>query len=89
MTPAVRAALAIAISLLILTAAAAPHTHGGNLGTHGCLACVTAGGDETAPQSTEVVPRPAWHAVLPGEQTSPPVTGAPLGAIPGQSPPCA
>ena len=84
---AVRAALAIAAVLLLLTSAVAPHVHEGPLGAHACLACAAAGGEEAAPQTPDVAPRalPA-AAALPAAPAAP-VTGKPLGAVSGQSPP--
>lgn len=82
-----RTALAIATVLAVLLTAVAPHVHGGPLGDHGCLACVTAGAEEATPATPDVIPRalrvePIQNAYLP-----PLASGAPLGAVPGQSPP--
>jgi hypothetical protein len=89
-TRSVRGLVALASALLILVSATAPHVHSSALGTHACLACVAAGGEEAAPTSPDVAPRrvvaaPLDECALP----EPPVTGAPLGAVPGQSPPAA
>lgn len=86
-TPRVRVALALAAVALLLLGAAAPHVHAGVLGTHGCVACVTAGGEESSCQTPDAAPR-AVHAVdVARAAPRPPVTGVALGAIPGQSPP--
>lgn len=85
--PAVRVVLAIAAIVLVLTAAVAPHVHEGRLGSHACLACVAAGGEEAASQTPDVAPRPLVSGEVPHFQPDAPVFGLPLGAIPGQSPP--
>ncbi|GEJ59265.1 hypothetical protein [Anaeromyxobacter diazotrophicus] len=82
-----RAALAIATIVLVLTAAVAPHVHEGPLGTHACLACVAAGGEEATGHTPDVAPRPLEPAAVVVVLPAAPVFGLPLGAIPGQSPP--
>jgi hypothetical protein len=82
-----RSALAAALALALLVAAAAPHEHAGATGTERCLACVVHHADAARP----AVPVPASPPAVEGEPARapglPPVCGAPLGAIPGQSPP--
>jgi hypothetical protein len=84
---ALRAALAILATLMLLAGLAAPHHHDAPLGSHECLACSVGGAGE----ARDVTPRPERPAASPGrvaiEPGLPPVTGAPLGAVPGQSPP--
>lgn len=82
-----RVVLAIAAIVLVLTAAVAPHVHEGRLGSHACLACVAAGGEEAAPQTPDVAPRPLPAADVVLAAPAAPVTGKPLGAVSGQSPP--
>jgi hypothetical protein len=83
-----RALVAAILALTLLVAATAPHVH-----PH-----AAAGGDEcavctlrhTAPQGSatpDVAPVVHVAAVLAGTPALPPVFGAPLGAVPGQSPP--
>jgi hypothetical protein len=89
MTPPVRAALALGTVLLLLLGAAAPHAHGGDLGTHGCVACVAAAGEEAVAATPAVAPRFVPARPVPPPWQGPPSAGAPLGAVPGQSPPTA
>jgi hypothetical protein len=83
----VRVLLAIAATVLLLAGLAAPHHHAAPGSTHDCVACTVGAGLEAA-DATPALPPPAWHrearAAGPGAD---PVTGAPLGAVPGQSPP--
>ncbi len=88
-TRPVRCALALASILFVLVSATVPHVHDTALGSHACLACVAGGGEEAAPAAPDVAPRPVVVAALPEAAPEPPVTGAPLGAVPGQSPPVA
>jgi hypothetical protein len=85
----VRFALAIFLATFVLLGAAAPHEHGSALGTHACAACVTAGAEEARGETPDVSPRP--HAAAAARDAYMPLIarGAPLGAIPGQSPPAA
>lgn len=84
-----RAVLATVLSILLATAAIAPHVHVGTLGADECAACVASGrGAEPArSQTPDVAPQAVTvdePVLRPGLA---PVLGAPLGAIPGQSPP--
>jgi len=84
-----RAAVAAALSLYLALVAVAPHAHGltGGHGGEECAVCVARGGEAAKPQIPCLAPTavPAGEVVLaPGLA---PVAGAPLGAIPGQSPP--
>ena len=87
--PLVRALLAVAAILLVLVTGVAPHTHDGALGRHACVACAAAGSEEAACASPDVAPRQLVVASITCDPPAPPVTGAPLGAVPGQSPPAA
>ncbi|HEX9288437.1 MAG TPA: hypothetical protein VF904_02850 [Anaeromyxobacteraceae bacterium] len=84
-----RAVLAAAMAALVLLTGVAPHAHGGPLGAHTCVACVAAGGEEAACETPDVAPRPLAAVELADVTRAAPVTGFPLGAIPGQSPPSA
>ncbi len=84
-----RGVIALGSILLVLATAGAPHVHGSALGSHACLACVAAGGEEAAPESPDVAPRSLAVAAIADPAPESPVTGAPLGAVPGQSPPTA
>lgn len=85
----VAAGLAI-LFLLLLALAGAPHVHDGHLrGAERCAACVVRGAEAVASQVPDLAPAPAVEpapVLAPGAS---PVTGAPQGAIPGQSPPSA
>jgi hypothetical protein len=85
-----RAVLAAALSLALVLAAGTPHLHASPHGPEECAACVVrSGGDVARCQVPELAPssRPVGR-VPPGPPVSP-VSGAPLGAVPGQSPPAA
>jgi hypothetical protein len=85
--PRVRVALAIALAGLVLLGAASPHEHDTALGTHACAACVTASSDEARSETPDLAPR-LHPPVQLREPCAPAIaTGAPLGAVPGQSPP--
>ncbi len=84
-----RTSFALAAALLVLLTGAAPHTHNGALGRHACVACVASGGEEAVYAAPDVAPRPLVADAVVDTAPAPPVTGAPLGAIPGQSPPVA
>jgi len=84
-----RAILAAALALTLALAAVAPHVHLGPHGPEDCSACLVRGADAATAQTPDLTPRavPAGEVALaPGLH---PVTGAPLGAVPGQSPPAA
>jgi hypothetical protein len=85
----VRAALSLLAVLLVLVTAVAPHVHAGDAGRHGCVACVvsSSGCEEAGSEIPEVGPPPEASATIPSELSVFPVTGRPLGAVPGQSPP--
>ncbi len=88
-TPPVRALLAAAAISLVLLTTIAPHVHGGVLGRHSCVACATASGEEAGCAEPDMAPpHLVGEAAIPSAP-EPPVTGAPLGAVPGQSPPAA
>ncbi|HSN93090.1 MAG TPA: hypothetical protein VLS93_17800 [Anaeromyxobacteraceae bacterium] len=82
-----RAALAAALALLVLLGAAAPHVHAGPRGDHDCLACTARGAEEARAQAPDLRPAARPEGPAPRRPGLAPVTGAPLGAVPGQSPP--
>lgn len=86
-----RALVSTLLAVHLVLAAAAPHVHlvADDHGGAPCAVCVTRTAAVSESQTPDVAPvaAPAGEAVLvPGLA---PVTGAPLGAIPGQSPPAA
>lgn len=85
-----RAVLAtlLALSLLVAVAVAGPHVHA-HAGTDGCAVCVLRHADEPRAEVPDVVPAVHEAGEIASAPGLPPVTGAPLGAIPGQSPPAA
>ncbi len=82
-----RAVLAAAMALLVLSTAVAPHAHEGVFRTHSCFACIAANAKEATRETPDVAPRTLVVATVPDLPASPCVTGYPLGAVPGQSPP--
>jgi hypothetical protein len=76
------------LAAALVALAWAPHAHAGPRGAHECAACVVRGSEAASSEPLELAPElvrfVAAAAVAPAE---PPRTGAPLGAIPGQSPP--
>lgn len=81
-----RALAAVLLVLSLVVAAAEPHVHAGSA-RDDCALCVLRHADVPRSEAPDVAPvvRETGEAVAsPG---LPPVTGAPLGAIPGQSPP--
>jgi hypothetical protein len=87
--PAMRAVVAALLALILVVAAAAPHVHAHARGAAGdeCALCTLR---HTAPPPSalpDVVPTPTVEGEAACDAALPPVGGAPLGAIPGQSPP--
>jgi hypothetical protein len=85
-----RALAAAALALGLLIVAAVPHGHAAGQGGADCTACIARhGGNVARSETPDVAPR-VQHAepVVAGPGIAP-VTGAPLGAVPGQSPPAA
>lgn len=85
-----RVLVAAGLALFLVSTAAAPHGHeglGGGDHVHDCAVCVVRGAEAARSETPDLAPRTlALEApvLAPGLA---PVTGAPLGAIPGQSPP--
>ncbi|MBI5070792.1 MAG: hypothetical protein HZB56_21430 [Deltaproteobacteria bacterium] len=82
-----RVFLAIAAAVLVALGAAAPHHHAAGQGTQECQACLTRTGEEARSAVPDLTPRAVVVEAVVAAPGLPPVTGAPLGAIPGQSPP--
>ncbi len=83
-----RAVLAATLALALTVAVTAPHLHADGHGGGDCAACVVrAGGEAATSQTPDLAPAdlPAGDVAL--APAASPVCGAPLGAIPGQSPP--
>ncbi len=82
-----RVAFAIVTAVLVLLSAAAPHHHGGPFGSHECAACVARSGEAACAQTPDVAPGAACAGEPEPLVSKFVAVGAPLGAIPGQSPP--
>jgi hypothetical protein len=81
-----RALVAATLALLLTAVVVAPHVHAASTGEE-CSACVVRGGEVAESQVPDLSPLPLALGELMAELTSLPRDGAPLGAIPGQSPP--
>lgn len=81
-----RALVATLLALSLLVAIGGPHAHA-HSGTHGCAVCVLRHADAPKAEVPDVAPAAHEVGEVACEPGLPPVTGAPLGAIPGQSPP--
>jgi hypothetical protein len=85
-----RALVAAVLAAYLALTALVPHVHhdeAGGSGSHPCAVCQSRTADVATRATPDLTPSPviAGEVVLaPG---LPPVVGAPLGAIPGQSPP--
>ncbi len=82
-----RAFLAATLAVMVVLAAGVPHDHVRGHGAEDCIACAVGQGDAARDETPDVVPAPAVFSAPPQEPGVAPVSGAPLGAIPGQSPP--
>jgi hypothetical protein len=84
-----RALVAAALALGLVLTAAVPHAHPVGHGGGECTVCVARHGDVARSETPDVAPQGLHAEPLPLSPGLAPVTGAPLGAIPGQSPPAA
>ncbi|HET7754664.1 MAG TPA: hypothetical protein VFK85_12210 [Anaeromyxobacteraceae bacterium] len=84
-----RLVLAALFAAYVALVAAMPHghAHGVTHDRHECIACSTAGGEVAEPALPDLEPRALPLRSLVPEPSSVPASGAPLGAVPGQSPP--
>lgn len=84
-----RVLLAACLSLTLALAAMAPHVHAGASGAEECAVCVASGrsAEPASSQTPELAPRAVIGAAPASRPGLAPVLGAPLGAVPGQSPP--
>lgn len=82
-----RAFLAAGLALFFVLTAAAPHVHTGARGVDECVVCVVRHADAARNETPDVAPVATVSVTRTLEAGLPPVTGAPLGAKPGQSPP--
>lgn len=85
-----RALAALALTVVLALAAAAPHVHLTPQGGEECAVClVRAGGDVARCQVPDLAPSDLPVGDAAPSPAPSPVCGAPLGAVPGQSPPSA
>jgi len=83
----VRAVLALALSLLVTLAVVPAHVHADGHGGVECAACAVRTGEPAAAVVLDLAPQALPAGEAPAAPGLAPVTGAPLGAVPGQSPP--
>ncbi len=81
-----RAIVAATLALLVVLAAGVPHEHVRH-GASECIACAVGQGGVAHDETPDVAPAVVVVAAPQLEPRQAPVSGAPLGAIPGQSPP--
>lgn len=84
-----RALAAAVLALGLVIVAAVPHGHPAGHGGADCTACVARHGDVARSETPDVAPQVRHAEPVVAEPGVAPVTGAPLGAVPGQSPPAA
>jgi hypothetical protein len=82
-----RSLLAAALAVILVGAAMGPHIHLGPHGDHDCVACQARGVEEARSETPDVAPERVRFLGLVQVPVEAPPAGAPLGAIPGQSPP--
>ncbi len=82
-----RALVAAGLALFLVLSAAAPHVHTGPRGADDCVVCVVRHGAAARNETPDVAPVTLVAAAPATVPDLPPVSGAPLGAVPGQSPP--
>jgi len=81
-----RVLIAATLALLLTAVVAAPHHHAAPAGEE-CAACVVRAGEAAESKTPGLAALPLALGELVAEPESLPRDGAPLGAIPGQSPP--
>jgi hypothetical protein len=84
-----RAIVAAVLALGLAVMAAVPHGHPAGHAKSDCAVCVARQGDVARDETPDVAPLVQHAERVVAEPGLAPVTGAPLGAIPGQSPPAA
>lgn len=82
-----RTVVAAGLALFLVFTAGAPHVHEGAHGVEHCAVCVARHADVPLGELPDLAPVPALAVEIQLAPGLAPVTGAPLGAIPGQSPP--
>jgi hypothetical protein len=82
-----RALVAAGLALFLVLSAATPHVHTGEHADESCAVCVARHADVPRTELPDLAPAAVVEATASLAIGLPPVDGAPLGAIPGQSPP--
>ncbi len=82
-----RAFVAAGLALFLVVTAAAPHVHTGPHGADDCAVCVVRHADAARTATPDLAPIAVVLASPEREPVLPRLGGAPLGAVPGQSPP--
>ena len=82
-----RAILAATLAVLVVLAAGVPHEHVRAHDAERCIACAVGQGSAAHHETPDLTPATVVSAAPVLEPGPAPVSGAPLGAIPGQSPP--
>lgn len=82
-----RAVVALVLSAVLLALSGAPHVHHGIQGDHECPACLARTVDAARNETPDLVPEPVRFRGVVFAPIEIVPAGAPLGAIPGQSPP--
>ncbi len=82
-----RLLVAIATVAVLLAGVASPHHHAGSGGVHECVSCTVGGSLEARDATPTLLPPPVVQVAQPPAPSADPVTGFPMGAVPGQSPP--
>lgn len=84
-----RAALALLLAVAVLALSGVPHVHAAGHDGQECAACAAPRAAAAPVAALDLAPAPAVEPLVVAAPGLAPVTGAPLGAIPGQSPPAA
>jgi hypothetical protein len=79
--------VAATLALLVALAAGVPHEHVRAHAAQDCVACAVGQGSAASDATPDLAPATVVSAAPALEPGAAPVAGAPLGAIPGQSPP--
>ncbi len=82
-----RALVAAGLALLFVLASGVPHEHVRANAADQCIACAVGQGSAAHHETPDVAPATVVEAAPSPEPGPAPVSGAPLGAVPGQSPP--
>jgi hypothetical protein len=84
-----RTAVAAALAVLVLATVLPAHVHAGAAGADRCAVCLARSADVARSETPDVAPLAFPEGEASRSPGLPPVAGAPLGAVPGQSPPAA